>query len=61
MVANNYVSIFVLYFMFMYYGIFGSYSQYYILASLKENIIFIYKIQQDNIVRNYIIIYGGFQ
>ena len=61
MIANKYARMLVPCYLFIGYGIFGSYGQYLMLALLKENIISIYNKHQENIAINYFIIYDNFQ
>ena len=61
MISNNYVSILVIYYLFIDYDIFRSYSQHSMVEFIKEKSVSIYNEHQDNTDNNYIIIYGKLQ
>ena len=52
MIYDNYVSILVLYYLFMYYGIFGRYIKHSMLDLIKENMIFIYNKHPEKLPTN---------
>ena len=60
LIDNNYARIFVLYYLFIDHGIFGSYIQNSMLYFLKYNSALIYKEQKENTSNNYLSIFGNF-
>ena len=61
MISANYVSIMVIYYLFIYNGIYGSNIQHSILYFINANNVLIYKEFQDNISNNYVRIFGNLQ